>query len=206
MNTTSRRSGFSLIEVLVVVAIAAGVVLVVSNFSNNITGLDVLVNSELQSKSDVSQTLQIMTEEIHSASVSANGAYAIDSATGTSFAFYSDINKNGQAEHVRYFYSTSTIYKGVIAPSGTPPTYPTSSEVITDVVDNAIVTTSSPLFTYYDSSYTGSQSPMAYPIAVQSIRLVKVAFTVQTNTTSTKQKSPLQYFSNLIDLRNLDSN
>ena len=95
------RNGFSLVEVLVVVAIATMVVLVVGNFGNNIAGLNTLISLELGSKSDISQTLQIMTQEIQSAETSAAGAYPIDSANASSFAFYSDINKNGIPEYVR---------------------------------------------------------------------------------------------------------
>ncbi len=206
MEKNPSRAGFSLIEVLVVVAIASAVVIVVGNFSNNITGLDTLVSGQLQSKSDVTQSLQIMTEAIQSAESSANGAYAIGSVGTSSFGFYTDINKNGTADYVTYFYSTSTIYQEVIAPTGTPATYPTSSGVITDLIDHVIIPTSTSLFSYYDSSYTGTQSPMTYPIAISNIRLVDVSFEVQLNQTSTIKKSPILTFSTLVDLRNLDSN
>ena len=200
------NKGFSLIEVIVVVAIAAAVVLVVSNFGNNISGLNTLVSSELQGKSDVNESLEIMTEEIQSAENSGSGAYPIDAASTSSFAFYSDVNKNGSADHVRYFYATSTIYKGVIAPTGTPSMYPTSAEIVTDVIDNVIIPSSTPLFSYYGSSYTGTQSPLTYPITTANIRLVGINFESQINQTSTAKRSPLQYYSSLVDIRNLDSN
>ncbi len=200
------NKGFSLVEILIVVAIAAAVVIVVSNFGNNVAGLNILVTSELQAKSDVNQSLQIMTEEIQSAETSGNGAYPIDTVGTTTFSFYSDIYKNGSAEHVRYFYSSSTIYKGVIVPTGTPVLYPTSSEVVTDFIDNVIISSATPLFSYYDSSYTGSQAPLQYPISIASIRLAAISFEVQSNQTSTIKRSPLEYFSSLVDLRNLDSN
>jgi len=200
------QQGFSLLEVVVVVAIAVTVVLVVGNFSNNVTGLDTLVTSELQSKSDVNESVAVMAREIQSAAVSASGAYPIDSASTSSFAFYSDIYQTGSPVHVRYFFASSTIFRGVIRPTGTPATYPTSSEVLTDVADNVIVASSTPLFSYYGSSYTGSQSALTYPLSLSSIRLVGVSFEVQSNTTSTTNRSPIQYFSDLIDIRNLDSN
>jgi len=97
------RKGFSLIEVLIVVAIAASLVVVASNFGGNVNGLNTLISQQLQSKSDTSAELQIVTSEIRSASPSQNGSYSIDYATTSSFAFYSDINKDGRTEHVRYF-------------------------------------------------------------------------------------------------------
>lgn len=199
------RNGFTLVEVLVVVAIAAIVIMVVGNFGTNIAGLNQLVSLELGAKSTINQTLQGMTEEVRSASVSAAGAYPIESAGTSSFIFYSDINKNGGAERIRYFYATSTIYKGVIAPSGTPATYPTSSEVLTIAVQNVSLSSSTPLFSYYGATYSGSQAPLASPVPVAAVRLVGIAFSVVTARTSTAGTN-VQTFSNLIDLRNLDSN
>lgn len=200
-----RRNGFSLIEVLIVVVIAAALVVVVSNFSTNTSSLNGLITDELQAKSDISQTLEIMTGEIQSAQTSADGAYPIDFASTSSLAFYDDINNNGTIEHIRYFLSSSTIYRGVINPTGTPATYPTSTEIVTDEIDNVSVTTSTPLFSYYGASYTGTQSPLSSPIAVSSIRLVQVAFTSEINKNPSQPSVP-EYFSTFVDIRNLDSN
>lgn len=200
-----QQEGFSLIEIVVVVAIAAALVLVVSNFGNNVSGLDTLVSGQLQVKSDVNSSLQLMTTAIQSAETSANGGYPIGAAATGSFSFYSDIKKTGSPEYVTYFYASSSIYQQIIAPSGTPATYPTSSAITTDLIDNVTVSTSTPLFVYYDSSYTGTQSPMIYPLTISNIRLVGIAFSVQLNQTST-QRSQIQYFYSLADIRNLDSN
>lgn len=198
------RKGFSLIEIIIVVAIAATLVLAVSGLGGNVNGLNNLVSQELQSKSDISQTLQIFTTEIRSASAAQNGAYAIELAASSSLVFYSDINKNGNAERVRYFYATSTIWKGVIQPTGTPATYPAATEVVLDLIDSVIPpTTSTPLFRYYDASYTGIQTPLVAPVDVSAIRLVGISFysDVQPN-----QSPGAQYFSSLVDVRNLRSN
>ena len=193
-----------MIEIIIVVVLGFSIMLVVSQFSGNINMLNGLVNVGLQSKSDVSQTLQIMTTEIRSATTAQNGAYAIDSATTSSFGFYSDINKNGIVEHVRYFLASSSIWKGVIVPTGTPSQYVTSSEVLTDAVDGVTVTSSTPLFQYYDASYTGTQAPLAQPVSVASIRLVGIAFSVTTKASSSP--SSTSAYQMLVDIRNLRSN
>jgi prepilin-type N-terminal cleavage/methylation domain-containing protein len=204
INDMDQRNGFSLVEVLIVVAIAASLVLVASNFSCYVRGLNTLISQQLQSKSDTSAILQIVTSEIRSAGPSQNGAYPIDSATTSSFAFYSDINKNGVVEHVRYFLASSSIYKGVIEPTGTPATYPTSTEVVTNIIGNVMVPSSTPLFSYYDSNYTGTQPPMTNPLVVSNIRLVEMSF--YTTAATSPQSQPPQYFSTIIDIRNLTSN
>jgi prepilin-type N-terminal cleavage/methylation domain-containing protein len=197
------RKGFSLLEVIIVVAIASTIVLVVANLGSNTNLLNNLVSQELQSKSDISQTLQIMTTAIRSASPSASGAYPIISAATSSFIFYSDTDGDGIVERVRYFLASSSIKEGLVQPTGTPATYPTSSEVVTDIIDSLVLSTSTPLFSYYNLNYTGSQPAMTSTVDVSTIRLVKIAFSADTK----PQQSPgPQYFSAFIDIRNLRSN
>lgn len=200
------NKGFSLIEVLIVVAVAASLVIVVSNIGTNVSGLNNLIANNLQSKSDISQTLQIIASEIRSAEPSAAGAYPIASAATSSFSFYDDIKQIGVADYVSYYLASSTIYRVTIAPTGTPATYPTSSQVVYDMVDNvSLVSSSTPLFSYYGASYTGSGASLSSPIAVQSVRLVQIAFTSVTSKNPSQPSAP-QYFSTLVDIRNLDSN
>ena len=196
------RTGFSLIEILIVSAVASLIVLMASNFSSTLGNLQNLVSQQLQSHSDIDQTLQIMTTEIRSAAPSAAGAYPIDWANTSSFAFYSDINQNGAPEHVRYFFATSTVQKGVITPSGNPPSYPTSTEIITTVVNNLTVT-STPLFTYFGSSYTGIQPALTSTVDVSQIRIVQVNFYADINPSKAPQ---MLFFSDTINIRNLRSN
>jgi hypothetical protein len=152
----------------------------------------------------VGAVLQTAGNEIRSMTSSGNGAYPIDVAGTTTFAFYDDINQNGPVEYVRYFYASSSIYKGVTAPTGTPATYPTSSEVVADIIDGVIKpATTTPLFTYYGSSATSTQSPLAQPVSLAAIRLVGISFKVNANASHTGTPD---FFSQVIDIRNLKSN
>jgi prepilin-type N-terminal cleavage/methylation domain-containing protein len=207
----SSQSGFSLAEVLIVVAIAGAVVLVVGNVGTNVSGLNGLISNNLQSKSDIAQTLQIITSEIRSAAPSAAGAYPIVAAATSSFSFYDSVNANGVVDYISYYLASSTIYRAVIAPTGTPATYPTSSQIVYDMIDNVSLVSSSassstPLFTYYGTSYTGSAGQaLTSPTAVATVRLVQISFSSATEK-NPSQPSPPQYFSSLVDIRNLDSN
>ena len=199
----NRRDGFSVLEVLIVIAIGVSLIFVIGKLNDNIGLLNNLVSQQLQSKSDISQTLQIITTEIRSAAPSAAGAYPIESASTSSFAYFSDINKDGTIEHIRYFLASSTIYKGVIYPTGTPALYPTSTETLTDLVDSVVIPTSTPLFQYYDANYSGTSSPMTYPIVVSGIRLISISFGADIKP---KVAPGPTNFSTLIDIRNLRSN
>lgn len=197
------RGGFSLIEIIIVVAMSSLVIFVVSSFGENLGVLHNLIGQKLQSRSDVDQAMQIMTTEIRSASPSSMGAYAINAASTSSFSFYSDIDRDGLFERVRYFFATSTIQKGVVKPSGSPLQYVTSTEIVTTAANYVLFTSSTQLFKYYGANYTGSESPLTLPIDLSQIRVVKTSFYSDVN--PGKSPQPL-FFSNTIDLRNLRSN
>ncbi len=202
----NNRGGFSLIEVLIVVVIAAAVVVVVSNFGTNVTGLNGLITTQLKSKSNIAQTLEIVTNEIRGAEPSAAGAYPISAAASSSFTFYTSIHQDGVIDQITYYLASSTIWRSLIAPTGTPATYPTSSQVVNDLIDNvSLVSSSTPLFSYYPATYTGTGSPLPSPVAVASIRLVNITFSSQVNPNPDQPASP-QYFSELVDIRNLNTN
>jgi prepilin-type N-terminal cleavage/methylation domain-containing protein len=197
--------GFSLIEILIVAAIGSSIVLIVTNFSGNVNLLNNLVSAGLQSKSDVGQTLQVVTSEIRSAGPSESGAYPIDAAGTSSFSFYTDFNKDGLMEHLRYFLASSSLWKGVIQPTGTPMTqYPTSSETITDVLDNVFVATATPLFAYYGAAYTGGTPPLTMPVDISQIRLVGLNLLISVRASGTPTST--ESYATVVDIRNLRSN
>ncbi len=200
---TRSRAGFTLFEVVLAMAIATSIIFVIAAFRRNLDQLQNFTSQKLQSRQDIDQTIQIMTAEIRSAGPSSAGAYPIETATSTSFIFYSDIDKDGLFERVRYSLGTSTIVKGVVHPSGNPLTYATSTEVVTTVVDNVVTTSSPALFAYYDLNYTGSQAPMTFPITVSQVRIVQFSFSANVNTSSSYSS---EFFSQLVDIRNVRSN
>lgn len=193
--------GFSLVEILIVVAISSAIVFVVGGLGSNTNVLNTLVGRELQTKSNVDQTLQIVTTAIRSAARSANGSYPIAAAGTSSFTFYTNGDNGGVVEWATYYLASSSIFEGTIQPTGTPATYPTSTEVVKDLIDNVTVPASSSLFLYYDDSYAGPfSSAMTSTADVTPIRLVGITFYV---TASSSETPAPQYESRLVDIRNL---
>lgn len=203
LGIKNKRKGFSLIEVIIFAAIMGALIFVVSSLTSNVANIENFVNQKLQSRNSLEQTFQMLVTEIRSAGPSSNGAYQIESASTSSLVFFSDIDQDGVFERVRYALGTSTIAKGFIKPSGNPLTYATSSEIIGDVMTNVIVSTSTSLFSYFDSAYTGSQTAMTSPIDISKIRVVKVSVYVDVN----PGKAPkAAFFSDTITIRNSRSN
>ena len=195
------RGGFTFIEVVIVIAIFAVIFTVIASFGENTTLLSDLINKGLQTEQDLKQTFQILVTEIRSMGPSSLGAYSIESAATSSFAFFSDIDEDGIFEKVRYFVGTSTLEKGVIEPAGNPLVYATSSETLKTTVNYLLIATST--FEYYDANYTGLEASLSEPIDVTKIRIVKVTVTADVNPGAAPKPAT---FTNTINMRNLRSN
>lgn len=196
------RAGFSLFEIVIVIGITAVIVVAVGKFSNTISGLGVVINSSLQADQDLGLALTPLITDIRSMGPSGAGAYAIEAAGTSSLAFYSDVDQDGVFERVRYHVATSTFERGVIEPSGEPLAYPTSSEVVSLVIPNVRMGTSS-VFEYFGATYNGAGTPLAQPVALSDVRVVRITLTADV-ATSTAPK-PITY-TNTVTIRNLRSN
>lgn len=196
------RKGFSLIEVIIFAAIAGAVLFVVANTTKNVSTIEEFVNQKLKSRGDLEQTFQILVTDIRSAGPSSNGSYPIMSASTSSLIFYSDIDQDRIMERVRYFFTTSTITKGVIEPTGSPLVYASSSETLSNLIENVINSASSNFLNYYGDTFTGSGSPLSSPIDISKIRVVQVSVNVDTNPGETPKPT---LFSDTVTIRNLRS-
>jgi hypothetical protein len=197
-----KRSGFSLFEMVLAVGITAIIVIVLSKFSGTVTSIGKVINQRLQVQQDLEQTFQTLITEIRSAGPSASGGYTIESASTSSFIFYSDVERDGAMERVRYYFGTSTLQKGVTEPSSsTPPLYVTSTEKIIPIISHVTISSSS--FEYFGTAATSTRSPLSSPIDIPSVRFVKVSITADVSTSSAPK--PIT-FSNIITIRNLRSN
>ena len=195
-------SGFTVIELVVVIGLWALVGLIVFFVAWNLSDTGQYVQNKLANQNDLEQVFANMVIEIRSTAPSVFGGYPIVTAGTSSLTFFSDVSNDGVSDEVRYFAGTSTISRGVIVATGTPSSYPTSSEVITTVISN-LITTSTPLFQYFDAQYTGTQSPMTQPVTVADIRAVLVTILVDVNPGT----APLPvFFSRMVTMRNLRSN
>jgi type II secretory pathway pseudopilin PulG len=97
--------------------------------------------------------IETMVREIREARYAADGSYPLKEAGNSQFIFYSDIDRDGNIERVRYFLDGTNFKKGVIDPSGDPPQYLLANEkvsILSVYVRNGAAT---PVFTYYNGDW-----------------------------------------------------
>jgi prepilin-type N-terminal cleavage/methylation domain-containing protein len=204
MNHNLKRNGFTLLET----AVAMGIMLIV------LSGIIVLFRYGFTSRTIIMEQLLTQTEgrkivqdfvnELRSATLSSIGAYTIEKATTTEFIFFTNRDTDSYKERVRYFLSETDLKKGITKPSGSPLSYNTSTESIA-IIAHDVLTTSTPIFVYYDENYDGASStePLAYPIALTQIRVVKIQLGLEEN----PNMSPTPFFVEAVgQVRNLKDN
>lgn len=161
------------------------------------------LTGNLNSQAEIRKAFASMTEAIRSASLSSSGAYAIDTASSTSFAYYSDIDNDGLKEKIRYFLVGKTLKIGVIKPAGSPPVYNSGNEKISILINDVVNSGGQPIFSYYDNTYAGSSTPLAIPVNIPAVRLIKINVLVDHD--PVKPPAPA-IFSTQISIRNLKDN
>jgi len=197
-------NGFTLVEILVVVTIVVILSLAIANFGRDIFWQNYIWSRTLIAESEAKVAMRRLIAELRTAEPSSTGTYPIESASQNNLIFYSDLNNDGKRERLRYWLDGRTLRRGRVSPTGQPYVYDIGTESFSIVV-NDLINSNNLIFSYYNRSYDGtaSSTPLAEPIEVKNIRLVKVEFLIDAN--SLQAPAPF-YLSSQVMLRNLKDN
>ena len=180
-KSTYAFSGFTLIEVVIAVAIFSILIITVASLLISLmqnpqwqmTAMDNIDRARFVSSG--------FTNEIRAA---AYGSYPLIEANNSEIIFYSPVGSfSGNINRIRYYVAGNNLYKGVIVPVNG--IYNPSSEVITLVLIG-LSNGTDPLFYYYGGSYDGNAnaSPLLQPVNVNQVKFVKINLIVQRQTTA----------------------
>jgi len=203
----NRHQGFTIIEAVIAITFITLVGVVIVVFQKSVIGNTKIIQSNLVAQTQIRKTLQMFVAEVRSSTQSAAGGYVIEKAATSSLVFYGNIDNDSLIERVRYFIPTTTpptaLKKGITKPTGTA--YNLSGEKVSDLVTGIKASSTVPIFVYFDASYNGTSSstPLAQPVNIADIRLVKIALPVDPNAS----RSPVfQTYSTQAMFRNLKDN
>ena len=114
--------------------------------------------------------------ELRDATYGNDGSYPLNQASTTQIIFFTPYGSQSSTTmlRIRYYLSGTTLYKGVIVPSGSPATYNSGNEIVTRVLTN-VSNGSTPVFTYYAGTYAGTSSPLAQPVNINKVTYVQIA-------------------------------
>ena len=193
-----RKSGFTLIEIIVVIMLLGFATSLFANFvvqgyKANLFGKE----QDLAVQNGRKATEQV-AEEIREASQSDRGNYILDVVAEQNLSFYSNIDDDADTEKVRYFLDNTIFKKGVIEPSGDPIVY-TGTELITDV-SQYTNNQSEAIFTYYDTDNNIIADPTTNK---NDIRLIHISLKINV----TPEIAPQDYYVEMdAQIRNLKDN
>jgi prepilin-type N-terminal cleavage/methylation domain-containing protein len=202
MNYLNKKEkGFTLIEILISIAIISLIIGAVGAFQAGIFKSNRLIQSGLLNQQQAKKLIRPFAEEVRGANISSQGAYPIETATDITFSFYTDINNDGLTEKIEYYVENGEFIKSVIEPDPITYEYNEENTEVTKVIRDII---EGPTFYYYGDGYTGSSTstPLTSPVTPNEIKVVKVV--VRINSSDSSEVEPFEV-STQVTLRNLGS-
>jgi len=181
MKLRTHSSAFTLVETLVSIAIIVMITLVITAFQRDIFSLNTSIQNSLSAQLDARKILRTAIAELRSASPSNLGSYTLAQVATSSLIFYSNIDSDAPKERMRYFLQGANLMRGVIHPSGAPYIYDVSTEKLDTVIRNVVNGTSTPIFEYFDSNYSGTTTPLIQPVTATAVRLIRITVVIDQN-------------------------
>jgi hypothetical protein len=114
-----------------------------------------------------------MSKEIREMRQADTGGYNLEEAAANEIIFYSNMDSTPDVERIRYFINGGCLKKGIIKPTGTPPSYVSANEQVSNINCNVANAAGEPLFAYYQG-YPAAGTLLAAPADVHLVKIVKI--------------------------------
>jgi prepilin-type N-terminal cleavage/methylation domain-containing protein len=203
-DKTIRTSGFTLVEILVVLGIITVIAAAIYGLQSILSETQLTVWKNYLSVDEANINVTTMTRELRNLRTADNGSYPLLVAQDQEIIFYSDIDDDSQTERVRYTLSGTQLVKGVIEPQGSPVTYPTASEKV-KVVADYVRNSSAPIFFYYNGYWPEDtvNNPLDTPTRLSDTKLMNVYLVINPDEDAPERNFILNSYA---QLRNLKKN
>ena len=189
METNINKNGFTLIELLVSMVIFAGLMFVADNLLISVLQNPQQYTIAMDNVEHSKMVAATFVEELRNASTGNDGSYPLSQAGDSQIVFYTKFGSTGTAvDRIRYYFSGSTLYKGVIVPTGSPLSYNLAAEVVKPII-TVISNGPNPVFYYYDGNYGGSGTPISQPVNINNIKFAEINLLVQSQLSKTSTSS-----------------
>jgi hypothetical protein len=164
--------GMTLVEVVVVCGISTVLMLAIMSMVAFLYQTNAYTMAQAQEVDTARRGMTAWTGDAREMVFSANGTFPVARMGSTTMGFYSDIDSDNMVEYVEYRLATTTLYKFVYSPVGSPPTYPTTTPeavfTLSEFVQNA--SQNIPIFQYYNRNGTLLSSTSSLLTDVRYIR------------------------------------
>ena len=196
-------AGFTLIELLVAMGIFVLIAMAASWIMIRGFRYNGIIWEQLQSQNDGRRVVQNVVDDLRKAEESSVGGYPIATAGDYNLIFYANIDGDSMRERLHYWLDGTTVKQGILKPSGSPLSYSGVEDVVEIAHYVVNIEESSPLFVYYDESFTGTENALAQPVDIPDIRVIKVQLELEKDPTETPV--PL-HIESMVQVRNLKEN
>ena len=176
------KLGFSALETVIVISLFSVAMLIVMSLVVQTYQANRFADEQNEAINHARNGIDTMVKELREASPGDNGDYPVYNAQPQSFSFYGDIDLDGAVERVRYYLSGSDLMKGIIEPTGFPPTYNPGNEV-THILSRYVRNNTDPIFYYYNGNWPDDvvNNPLSSPIDTDSVKLLHMYLKINFN-------------------------
>lgn len=168
-------------EMMIVVAILMILTPALFNLLTDAFELNTTTSSMLAAQDDMVRIMREFAGEVRTAQPSNLGTYALLTTGTSTFTFFADTDSDGLRERIRYELEGDALVRGSIVPTGTPLVYDTGTETVQTLATGVRNDAATPLFLYYNASFTGSGSELTQPVTIGEVRSVRMEILLDTD-------------------------
>ena len=190
--------GLTLIEVLIA-AVIIGILgigilslQVILGENQNIV-LNSFINVE-ENNSNISEIIRFL----RIANTAEDGSYPLAVVDDNEIIFFSDYDFDNETERLRYTLNNETLERGIIEPTGQPPSYPVSQEIVKTLSTN-VKNENEPVFYYYNGDWPEDtiNNPLPQANRLSQTRTIRVYLLINDNENNQRSDYKLDSFVNL---------